>query len=297
MKDNKKIGDKIKVDDLEYIDYYTLVNPKNYKSTISNNVNEIVTKYICLVTEYMLFVSEKINMNHHEHFKFIIERGVDTISHVFLLIYYYTKNLELTFYHCQKAYCFYSEFIEQISDDQITFLQLSSKEAVLFVYKKTIYDLHNEYKKNVPDLLSEEKIIMKTIDSYIKINKMITNYVIYNNSFKKNNKIEYIKLYSNQISESFSQLSGCKFKLKIIECVYILTKTISNNIIISNDDDIIYSSILFNILNDFTKQLESKKQKLNIDKIKKKLELNDINVFLNNRDTNIVININNFIFN
>lgn len=293
--DNKTVGDN-----LEYMDYYTLINPKNYKSTITNNVNEIVTKYICLVTEYMLFVSERINMNHHEHFKFIIERGIDTLSHIFSLIYYYTKNLELTFHHCQKAYCFYIEFIEQISDEQITFLQLSSKEAVLFVYKKTIYDLHNEYKKNEPDLLTEEKMIMTTLDSYIKINKIITNYVIYNNSFKKNNKIEYIKLYSNKISESLSKLSGCKFKPKFIECVYILTKTISNNIIANDDnDDIIYSLMFFNILNGFIKQLESKQQKINIDKIKNKLELNDINVLLNNNDNNTntnVININNFIF-
>ena len=293
--DNKTVGDN-----LEYMDYYTLINPKNYKSTITNNVNEIVTKYICLVTEYMLFVSERINMNHHEHFKFIIERGIDTLSHIFSLIYYYTKNLELTFHHCQKAYCFYIEFIEQISDEQITFLQLSSKEAVLFVYKKTIYDLHNEYKKNEPDLLTEEKMIMTTLDSYIKINKIITNYVIYNNSFKKNNKIEYIKLYSNKISESLSKLSGCKFKPKFIECVYILTKTISNNIIANDDnDDIIYSLMFFNILNGFIKQLESKQQKINIDKIKNKLEKNKINVLLNNNDNNTntnVININNFIF-
>ena len=285
--DNKTVGDN-----LEYMDYYTLINPKNYKSTITNNVNEIVTKYICLVTEYMLFVSEKINVNHQEHFKFIIERGIDTLSHIFSLIYYYTKNLELTFYHCQKAYCFYIEFIEQISDEQITFLQLSSKEGVLFVYKKTIYDLHNEYKKNEPDLLTEEKIIMTTLDSYIKINKIITNYVIYNNSFKKNNKIEYMKLYSNKISESFTKLLGCKFKPKFIECVYILTKTISNNMISNDDDndDIIYSLMFFNILNGFIKQLESKKQKINIDTIKNKLELND-----NDTNTN-VININNFIF-
>ena len=60
-----------------------------------------------------------------------------------------TGYLELSFYHTQKAYYFYIEYIEQISDDNITFLQLTSRDAILFVYKKTIFELNNDCKKKI----------------------------------------------------------------------------------------------------------------------------------------------------
>ena len=59
----------------------------------------------------------------------------------------YTKNLDLTVYHCKKAYLFYVEFIGQIGDDNNSYLQLNSKDATLFVYKKTIFEINNEYRK------------------------------------------------------------------------------------------------------------------------------------------------------
>ena len=69
----------------------------------------------------------------------------------------YTKNLELTVHHCKKAFLYYVEFIGQIGDDNHTFLQLNSKDATLFVYKKTIFDINNEYKKKVTYTLNETK--------------------------------------------------------------------------------------------------------------------------------------------
>ena len=94
-------------------------------------------------------------MKNYECFIFIIERGIETIMHVFSMLFYYTKNLDLTFYHSQKAYYFYIEFIEQISDDNVSFLQLSSRDATTFVYKKTLYEINIEYKKTMNELTNE----------------------------------------------------------------------------------------------------------------------------------------------
>ena len=65
----------------------------------------------------------------------------------------YTKNIELTMFHSKKALYYYIEFIGQISDVSVhhSYLQLNSKDATLFVYKKTIYDINNfrsDEKKN-----------------------------------------------------------------------------------------------------------------------------------------------------
>ena len=70
------------------------------------------------------------------------------------MLYMYTKNLEITMHHCKKAYCYYVEFIGQIGDDNHSFLQLNSKDATLFVYKKTIFEINNNI-ANKPTLLLE----------------------------------------------------------------------------------------------------------------------------------------------
>ena len=68
---------------------------------------------------------------------FVLQRGIETITHIFRNLLLYTKNIELTIYHCKRAYIYYVEFIGQIGDDKNTYLQLNSKDATLFVYKKT----------------------------------------------------------------------------------------------------------------------------------------------------------------
>jgi hypothetical protein len=69
----------------------------------------------------------------------------------------YTCNLQLTYHHCQKSYSYYIEFIGQIGDDAVTYLQLNSKDAALFVYKKTIFDILEEVKKKYTEVDVNEK--------------------------------------------------------------------------------------------------------------------------------------------
>ena len=55
----------------------------------------------------------------------------------------------MVYFHCKKAYYYYIEFIGQISDDSHSYLQLTSKDATLFVYKKTIFEVDNMVRKNL----------------------------------------------------------------------------------------------------------------------------------------------------
>ena len=126
-----------------------LYDVTNYKPNINDNSVYILDKYTNILIDFYNLFKEKIKTKQKEFFIFLFERGLDTIIHVFLTILFYTKNVELTYYHSQKAYYFYIEFIEQISNDNVSFLQLSSRDAVLFVYKKTIYEINNDYKKKI----------------------------------------------------------------------------------------------------------------------------------------------------
>jgi hypothetical protein len=180
---------------------YLLNNVDNYKTIIQNTPCDILTKFTKVLIEYMRLISEKINIKNKQYYIFIFERGIETLIHIFYMIFYYTKNLELTFYHTQKAYYFYIEFIEQISDDTIIFLQLSSRDALMFVYKKTIFEINNEVKKKCIPLTKDEQIIMSYLDLNTPIYKKLVKFILTHKDFKYDNKLEYINICCDKIQE------------------------------------------------------------------------------------------------
>ena len=109
------------------INSYLLYNVNNYKQQIENSQEEILRKFVSVIIEYLNFISEKITMKNKLYYKFILERGLETLIHTFSFIFYYTKNLELTFYHTQKAYYFYLEFIEQMVQWEIPYTLIFTK--------------------------------------------------------------------------------------------------------------------------------------------------------------------------
>jgi hypothetical protein len=194
---------------------YSLQNQENYKKEFNCNVSEIVEKYSELITEYFKFIMENIKIKNTKFSKFIIIRGLDTITNVFLHILYFTKNIDLTYFHSQKSYYFYVEFVGQISDDEKMFLQLTSRDATIYVYKKTIFDINNEFKKKNDDTTAEFKEKMNIINSYINLYKTYINKIIDNNN--NNEKNEYYIESFKKISEKLNNNLIIKNKIKVLE--------------------------------------------------------------------------------
>lgn len=151
----------------------SLQNIDNYKKdSYANNEMDIYMKYVNVINQYLLFGIETIKNKNSEYLKYILIKGLFTISYVFKMLFLFTRNLDLTYYHCQKSYSYYIEFIGQIGDDAVTYLQLNSKDAALFVYKKTIFDINHNYKKDYYENKVEEtknKIVSIFIDTYNKL--------------------------------------------------------------------------------------------------------------------------------
>ena len=213
---------------------YAINNVDNYYKNINYSYHDILTKFVSSLTEYLKLISEKIHIKKTDCYKFIIERGVDTISHVFSIILYYTKNLDLAFYHSQKAYYFYIEFIEQISDDNVTFLQLSSKDATTFVYKKTIYEINNDYKKIATELTNDDKSILKYVDTYMYIYKTLIHTFL--NSSENINTSNTSNTSKNKSIDMFCSklltihnLDANKSKIKqcYLDCIYLFTNLLA----------------------------------------------------------------------
>ena len=189
---------------------YSLQNSENYKNETNFDLNDAVQKYSELIIEYFKFIMENIKIKNSNFSIFIIIRGLDTITNVFLHILYFTKNVDLTYFHSQKSFYFYVEFVGQISDDEKKFLQLTTRDAATYVYKKTVFDISSEFKKANENVSSEFKSKMDIMKSYIDLYQMYMLKIIHT----KTKDIVHVTYISNLI-KLYEKLNNYTNKSKI----------------------------------------------------------------------------------
>jgi hypothetical protein len=198
---------------------YSLHNIENYKSALDCDISEVVKKYSSLIIEYLKFITDNIKIRNTGLAKFIIIRGLDTITHVFMHTLSTTKNINLTYFHCQKSFYFYVEFVGQISEDDKVFLQLTSRDATTYVYKKTIFDLNMEFKKS-PANEAEFRGKLETISAYINLHQTYLLKVINAKKMELSN-LEYLMKLPEKLShiQKITTLEGIVERLyhKIVD--------------------------------------------------------------------------------
>ena len=145
-----------------------------YNEKITASEINIKKTYLNLLNEYFLNILEKKKIKNNGYFKFIFNRGIKTINHVFIFLLIYIKNLPIIANESKKGYFYYIEFIEQIMDEDYNFLHLSSCEATLFVYKKTIYDINQNFRKNNFLLNNQDNDLVESLNN---------QFLIYNNKY------------------------------------------------------------------------------------------------------------------
>jgi hypothetical protein len=144
-----------------------LQNSENYNKTLNNNIFDIYNKFTSIINEFILHMLDNNKSTNVEN---ELYDGIKTLSHVFKFLILYTKNLELTIYHCQRAFYFFIEFMDQMNDESHSFLQLTIKDAILFVYKKTIYDINDEYRSSYNiEATKEEDLLDIILTIYVEI--------------------------------------------------------------------------------------------------------------------------------
>lgn len=249
-----------------------ILNIDYYNEDIEENYITIFSKYNKLIIEYLNKWYDTVCIQNLEYKNYIIKQGISTIKHIFRMLLIYTKNLEMTVFNCQKAYVYYIEFIGQINEDNHSFLQLNSKDAALFVYKKTIFDINNDIVKNYTST-DNVKNITKILDPMIDIYNSIL-----------------FKLLSEHSSSEIIKIVNIDFQ-KIIQ------KIIKVFINIDNIN-------ILNIINLFIINFKNKNLIENIDLFVKKIKKKDYNyrilelAIINQQNDSISVNNNiNNIFN
>ena len=204
---------------------YSLHNVDNFYPTLETNTSILMDKYSDVIINYFHYIHKNISSKNNVLNKFIITRGLDTITHVFLYLLHYTNNSSIALYYCEKASYFYVEFVTQISTDETSFLQLSSRDATNYVYKKTIFEI--KHAKQHPEHNSEETVEkMNLVELYLNgyklfFYKMIHSDLAYNIHIMEVSdlihKINAITIDTNNLSILTRIIDACYNKIKCID--------------------------------------------------------------------------------
>lgn len=145
---------------MSIVDRFSLHNFENYNKELKQECRYILNQFIELNNNFLLLSIENIQIQDDNFKQYVIKKGIETIEHMFNFLIYYTLNNELTYYHCEQGYIYYVEFIGQmIINGDNTGFSLTSKDAILFVLKKTIFEISKEYRENNPINEKDEKKI------------------------------------------------------------------------------------------------------------------------------------------
>ena len=127
---------------------------------------------------------------------YLLINGFTTLTHVFKIMLNHTLTLAIE--NTEKAIYYYTQFIEQMDENIMYDLNVSSNNASLFVYKKTITNLQEKQNivssdciKNINDLLL---IYRRLFDKLIQKNG-------YNSSIPSKLNTLAIELHNNNSGE------------------------------------------------------------------------------------------------
>ena len=247
---------------------YEITHILNYRKQLNyKKKNEYASKYIDLMNNFLLYTIENIHIQNRQYYLFVIKRGLETFSHVFKFLLLYTKNIELTIHHCKKSFFYYIEFIGQIGDDNHTYLQLNSKDATLFCYKKTIFELNNEYRKKFV-LNENEKDRFEYINNFSQLTIEIFKEVINNNNYSGETKMSYmmyIQKMTNKILDKLINLNK-----DIPEKIEIINQYLHYKNVLKNKKGDLDECLFFNLSVLFFKKLQNNK-KISKSSINKKM--------------------------
>ena len=152
----------------------------DFESTTMTTVS-VANNYIKLLETFHLLFNKNIVTKKIHYTDFIYKQGMKCLNHIFILLFHYTNNLPFTYYHCEKGIYYFTEFISQIENEN-SFLKLSSIDAIIFVYKKTIYNINKKMAVQTPrEFISNANEIIQTITNINSINR----YSILNTYFHK----------------------------------------------------------------------------------------------------------------
>jgi len=229
---------------------------------IEETSNEFLSKYYILINQYIGFyvenIYDNITINTDKRYRFyILSKGLEMLSNIMNITIMYTNNIDFAFHYCNKAYYYYIEFISQLDTDN-NHLELNIKDAIIFVYKKTIFEIKepvstiNNCNINEDNVRKTETIkkMINIVNSYVKVFKFkdIINQNINNTDFIDSQIVfdkQFLKMI-NRIEKTYSNEKELSRSIGILDNIFnSIVKVFNKFNLVSSDDSKIEDSINF----------------------------------------------------
>lgn len=197
---------------------YSLTVNENYLSSLNATATEIYVKYLSSVGEFVEQAESSLPISNVEYFRYVVFKGIETLTHVFRMLILYTRNVDLTFYNSKKALYYFIEFIGQIGEDHHDFLSLTSTDATMFVYKKTVFSLETSMRKEFNEK-DEEKIIVDNVFLLTELTLKALSQLLNSGEITKNNDLgkafEKLRCYGLCLANLSIDRTPDSFNLKL----------------------------------------------------------------------------------
>lgn len=212
------------------------------------------------ITNYYLLYTNESSFKDIE----ITKKGIDIILNVFSMILLYTKNIELTIEYTNNSIYYFIEYVSQITskNTEFVFVNLTIKDAILYVYRKSIYEINDSHRRNYKTQPHEDTFF-EIVNLFIKTYSIILKKFINNKSYSKVN-IENMKSHLYNINayimtffktiETYTEVED-----KELKCINDNDKNILYNVTHKGLNSI-YNNTIKYISDDYSKQYDNSKQ-------------------------------------
>jgi len=140
--------------------------------------DDLIKKLLNIIYEYLDNMKNSEFFTKLENNGFLLSIGFRMMIHIFQLNYIHSKNIDDVYLNCQKAYYYYSEYLEQMYSTNMC-QDLNHLDALLFVYSKTLIKYENIcHTTQIPNL--ENDVFIKKMS---KITKLLNTLFWWENSF------------------------------------------------------------------------------------------------------------------
>lgn len=145
--------------------------------------NKLMYDYTEIITNFLTKITNLSFIPNDTEYDCMLYIGINIIHRVYEYVLFKLENLKSSQYYSQKAYVYFIEYMEQMYMNGLS-QHINHNEAILFIYKKTIFELHNETMDTMTNIITlNNDIFNKQCIKYIKNIFIFTNCLFYwNNS-------------------------------------------------------------------------------------------------------------------
>jgi hypothetical protein len=184
--------------------------------------NRVIMKYSSIIKEFFTLMNQPETLKNISNPNPSLYIGLNAIHRVFEYVLLKMNNVENAYHYSQKCYYYYLEYLEQIHKSDLV-QNINHIDVVLFVYKKTIYDIHDGDASSTSNILSlnNENNSLNEPDLRELLNNMsnFTKILFFwdNNNITFDNRIELCENYLQRYLLRIQSLDMVNSYLEIIQ--------------------------------------------------------------------------------